>query len=220
MRGSAIARGVFVLLCCVGTRAFAAADTTEVLYQTGNMGTPGQSGGTGVGAFQYLGTRFELPERRIATAVGGHFGTFGTGEQTLFAALVRLTSMSDFPDSLNPLNTPDVLATTVFAFPQPSNDVIASIGEVELTPGIYAVVFGSGQFGANGGGFAPATNVPVGIDSDFGYTSGVGPHWRDAGSAQDRFVVYGEIPEPGASVLLIALTSLVSSARRRRRSAA
>ena len=216
MRGSAIARGVFVLLCCcVGTTAFAA--TTEVLYQSATMGTPGQTAGISVGVFQYVGSRFELSERRVATAVGGHFGTSATGEQTVFGALVRLTSMTDFPDSLIPLNTPDVLATTVFALPKPSNDAIASIGPVELPPGFYAVVFGSGQFGASGQGFVPATNVPVGLSSDISYVNLNGLHWSDTGIFQNRFVVYGEIPEPGAAALLIVPISFLSASARRRR---
>src|SRR5687767_5931853 len=102
MRGSAIARGVFLVVCGVGATAFAAVDTTEVLYQTATMGSASANGGNVVANNQYLGTRFALTERGVATALGGHFGTFETGQQTAFAALIRLTSMTDFPDSVNP----------------------------------------------------------------------------------------------------------------------
>jgi hypothetical protein len=218
MRDSLVARAVFVVLCCVGATAFAAVDTTEVLYQSATMGTPAANGGDVVAVNQYLGARFVLTERRVATALGGHFGTFQAGEQTAFAALIRLTSMTDFPDSGNPLDTPDVLATTVFTLPRPSNDVIVAIAPVDLAPGTYAVLFGAGQFGTNGLGFSAQTNTPVGTESDFFY-SGSTAEYRDGGFFQNRFVVYGGIPEPGAAILLmlIAPVSLLRGNRRRRR---
>jgi hypothetical protein len=89
---------------------------------------------------------------------------------------------------------------------------------VDLAPGTYAVLFGSGQFGTSGMGFSAQTNTPVGMESDFFYSSSNG-EYTDGGFFQNRFVVYGAIPEPGAAMLLmlIAPASLLRGSRRRRR---
>ena len=79
----------------------------------------------------------------------------------IFGAIVRLDDFSDVPDSFD-LSTPDVLGVSLLTPPGCSNEVSAPLS-LELEPGTYALVFGSGLFGATGAAFAP-----TGSDSDIG----------------------------------------------------
>jgi hypothetical protein len=119
----------------------------------------GGSGGGGGSAFTpsgFLASRFFIDEAFRTTRIGGEIGgEFGAGNSKVFAAIVALTGPDDFPDSVD-LSTPDVLGHALLPVPE---DGLSFLNDAELTvnltPGWYAIVYGSGRFGATGIGIAP-----------------------------------------------------------------
>jgi hypothetical protein len=168
-----------------------------LLYSSADYnGTIG--GGQGILASQWEGVRFQLNGNATIGAIGGNIGTLpfaGNGE--LFGALIQLSSMSDFPDSIT-LNTPDVLATVTFTSGNPSVDVVAPVGPINVGPGTYGVVIGTGLFGATGQGYMTVGNPQTVTPSLFGNYSGA---WFNAAPTTFRFTVYA-VPEPTAGALL------------------
>jgi hypothetical protein len=201
----------------------------EVLFESGTLGptgvpwsqlTSGDVPGSVISPTVFTGVRFRLDESAITTQMGGHFGSPANG--TFFAAVVALNSGSDFPDS-GDLTSSDVLGETLLTFPGPSAEVFSEI-HLSLDPGWYALVFGSGLFGASGSGGALANNPDIGNPSYIAFQPLSGIPWLDLGTfiTDLRFVVKGRIiPEPSISALLISasLFFLSSRARIARRSA-
>jgi hypothetical protein len=167
------------------------------------MGTPNYFGGLSIYQDQFLGARFELSSGATIDGVGGHMFRTGIGNLELFGALVALTSLDDVPDSVN-LSTPDVLAFTTFEPPVQSNDVIAPIGPIDVPAGYYAVVFGSGLFGATGTGGAPDNNAPNDATALYNLKYQAGFGWDRIGNRGVRFTAYGTIPEPSAMMSMLA----------------
>ena len=95
----------------------------------------------------------------MTTRIGGHF-VGGFSETDFFGAIVGLTDSLDFPDSLD-LSTPDVISASTLTFPDTSDEVFGGLS-VNLQPGWYALVFGSGLFGTDGRGSAPKNNIVKG----------------------------------------------------------
>jgi hypothetical protein len=127
--------------------------------------------------------------------VGGHFAAPSAG--TFFGAIVALDDAYDFPDS-GDLSTPDVLGDAMLNFPTTSAEVYGD-PSLSLDSGWYALVFGSGLYGANGGGGAPANNPDNGDPSYIAYHPGSGVSWIDLETFVNdlRFVVTGTtVPEP------------------------
>ena len=92
---------------------------------------------------------------------------------------------------------------------------------VTLSPGTYALIFGSGRFGATGEGFLPKVSGDLPGASYF-----VGESNHDVGSwiaateiSNARFVVLGStVPEPSSFILaVIGLTGLAAWGWRRRK---
>ncbi len=142
--------------------AFLAAEPLKAatIFESGTLGPTGIPRGVvrgaNVSASVFNGVRFELSVPVITTQVGGHFvGSVGTTD-TLFGAIVKLVDENDFPDS-GDLSTPDVLGATKLALPEPSAEVFGNLS-LTLNPGWYALVFGSGHFGAIGDGAMPLNN--------------------------------------------------------------
>ena len=186
---------VSALACSVGTTCVRA----DTIFESATMGTPGQDGldGYQLGA-QYLGARFSLATTVDVTSVGGHI--FGNDDGMLFAAIVQLFGPGALPSG-NPFDG-STLASTTFLPPLLSADIIIPLG-VTLGPGDYALVFGSGQFGATGSGRMPNNNTDLSVASYFFWN---GPPWTDDSISQVRFVVSGDIakpiPEPGSLPLV------------------
>jgi hypothetical protein len=98
-----------------------------------------------------IGAAFQIIAPTQVTAIGAQFGCCNGG--TIFGAIIPLASLTAVPSvASNSLNSVD-LAHTVFSVPS-----LGGFGaqqqsvplSVILQPGFYAVVFGSGQFGASG----------------------------------------------------------------------
>jgi hypothetical protein len=203
--------GVFLAFGCFVSVAGAA-----IIYESGTLGPTGVPRrdvsdqvvlGATISPFAYNGVKFQLSQPVITRQIGGHFvGSLGT---TFFGAIVALENENDFPDS-GDLSTPDVLGSMVTAFSEPSAEVFGDL-ELHLDPGWYALVFGSGFFGASGDGAAllnnPDIDNPTYIGhqplSGFGWGNLINPIFRNY-----RFVVEGNVI-PETSSIRIMLTMLV-----------
>lgn len=151
-----------------------------------------------------FGATFEISAPTELTSVGFGYGRYGGG--TIFAAIVPVDPATGFPlaDYNNLaatslvstlLNVPAVFDTAL------TGDVLAPLS-YKLDPGTYAVVFGSGQFGATGVGpftWSDANGDPQLFESFFGSA------WEDFGSDDIRLLLNGDpVPEPMTLVLMLA----------------
>ena len=103
----------------------------------------------------WSGFRFELTSATHVTRIGLQIAPDSAG--SIFGAIVRLSGSSDTPDD-PALGGADVVMRTLFSVPaSPSAPVIgAGALDVMLPAGWYAVVFGSGAFGATATGTVPS----------------------------------------------------------------
>jgi hypothetical protein len=127
-----------------------AAANSPRIYQSAALGGIGRFGGPSVSNSQILAARFHLNQATTTAHIGGVFG----GSGTIYGAIVALTGPEDFPDSTD-LSSADVLGAALLMLPDGNAELIATPLEVRLSPGWYAIAFGTGRFGATGDGYAP-----------------------------------------------------------------
>ncbi|MCH8921558.1 MAG: tandem-95 repeat protein [Planctomycetes bacterium] len=131
------------------------------IYESTQRGASNVGGGSSIDAAQFLGSRFFVDATVQTERIGGQIaGNAAVGNGMLFAAVVALSGPDDFPDSVD-LSTPDVLGHTLLTIDAPdfNGHLIAAPLDVTLTAGWYAIVYGSGRFGATGGGSAPWSGI-------------------------------------------------------------
>ncbi|MCA9235014.1 MAG: hypothetical protein KDA44_06070 [Planctomycetales bacterium] len=198
-----------------------------MLFESGALGPTGVSWqqalngeipGSSVDGQVFSGVRFELTQATITSQIGGHF--FSPSGGTFFGAIVKLEDEHDFPNS-DDLSTPDVLGTTQLTFPMPSNVAFGDLSVV-LDPGWYALVFGSGLFGANGTGGMPLNNPDIGNPTYISFQPGSVTGWNDLSNPRwhdFRFVVVGNrvVPEPRSIVGIAFLSFLFAMCRHSKR---
>jgi hypothetical protein len=197
----------------------------EIIFESGTLGPTGvpQSAihdwfipGAEVSADVFVGVRFYVDRRVMTTQIGGHFLKDTRANESFLGAIIALDDESDFPASYD-LSTPDVIGTTLLAFPELSDEVFGNLARW-LDPGWYALVFGSGLFGATGSGVVVLDGTDIGGPSYFAFHSSVG--WTNLGqSFFDRhrfFVVKGAfVPEPSSIVTtFIGVTLLLVCQRK------
>jgi hypothetical protein len=213
LRGRAF---ILALLAFLVTRSGTA--TAAVLYETGALGPTGitwdqmtsdPSLGVNVSRAVFGGVRFRLTTPVALSHVGGHFVARAGADRSFFGAIVRLEGETDYPDSID-LSTPDVRGATLLTFPSASAEAFGQL-DLTLEPGLYALVFGSGLFGATGAGASLRNNTEGGMPDYIGFQSGFG--WGErASQGGKRFVIEGHfIPEPSA--IVIAMIGLVVARR-------
>ncbi|NOZ38880.1 MAG: hypothetical protein GXP24_01470 [Planctomycetes bacterium] len=205
-----------VIATCTNGRA------ETILFESATLGLNGMSWqnvfdrvvlAVNVTNSSYQGVRFELTQPVVTTQVGGHFVAPPNSDSVFFAAIVELDNAIDFPDSED-LSTPDVLGTNLLAFPEPSGEVWADL-ELSLNPGWYALVFGSGLFGASGTGGAIRNSIGIDSPDYIGFQSGFGWGARVPGK---RFVIKGTIvPEPTSFVLAFSASLFLLAQKRSHR---
>ena len=167
----------------------------------------------------FVGARFEVREPSTTTRIGGHFSG-GFEDDQFFGALVRLTDELDFPDSED-LSTPDLLGWTVLSFAEPSAETFGNLS-AEMTPGWYAIVFGSGLFGTGGRGFSIRNGTDIGSPQYLNWQPSNG--WFNLadlgvpGLGNRRLIVEGvHMPEPSTFLLASFVALFVPFRMRRKR---
>jgi len=169
------------------------------ILESALLGFTGQLLGATIWGQQFLGSRFHLTKPVHVTAVGGHLAA--DYQETLFAAIVRLSSPMGLPTVTPNTIESAALASTLFTPPRPSGDVLMPLS-ADLGPGDYALVFGGADsavsffpFGARGTGAMPLNNVPFPTSS---YIVWDGFRWTNDQTQGMRFVVAGEVSAPSA----------------------
>jgi len=160
----------------------AVASSCDAFYQSADMGAPDYFGGFAVTSSQFLGSRFTVTDTIQVCEVGGHIA----GPGVFFAAIIE---MDDALPTGSPFDRAKVVATTTFFASSQSSDVLTPL-DVVLEPGNYALVFGSGLFGASGSGYMPWNNLetPEGQGSFFRW-DGDDMAWQNSAQEGKRFVV-------------------------------
>ena len=168
--------GLFIVAFLMST---AGAQAT-LIHESATLGAPGQGSGVSLSSNQFLGSRFTVSTTVQVAAIGGHLSAFGT----LFGAIISLSSPTALPSGV-PFDT-TTIASTVFTGLSPSVDFRTPLS-VTLPPGDYALIFGSGQFGASGFGVMPSndTDIPGQASYFFWNVS----NWAQGGFANARFVI-------------------------------
>jgi hypothetical protein len=182
------AGAAFISLGIVST-----AQAVTVSLESAPLGSTGQSGGALISSFQFLGWRFQLTDTLQVTYIGGHLGSLSPNNE-IFGAIVPLSGSNALPQG-NLSQPEEVLAATSFSFSPvfTSNDVIVPLS-VTLNPGNYALVFGSGLFGASGAAVMPSNNNPNFPGSSYFFSNvNNGFAWVSGGLSGTRFFVKGEI---------------------------
>ncbi len=115
------------------------------------------SGNVGLSDDFWPSHRFEVTSTTTLGNVGGVFRNTTSGTVDVFAAIVSLTGSTDLPDSTD-LTTSDVIGTTLVSIAPTGSTPGEFEGTInlELTPSFYAIVFGTGAFGADSTSFGLA----------------------------------------------------------------
>lgn len=213
-----------ILIVAVGLTSTVTATyvSAEIIFESGTLGPTGiaygdlgggtEPGSSGVTPDVFSEVRFQLSQTVKTTGVGGHFVDDTRTDNTFFGAIVELENGTDFPDS-GDLSTSDLVAATLLTLPHPSAEVFGDL-DVVLEPGWYALVFGSGLFGATGSGAAVLNNPDIGSPSYIAHQTGSG--WLELSTLPGpfhnyRLVVEGKaIPEPDsvAAIVIAVVLSL------------
>lgn len=168
------------------------AEAEYVVFESATMGPPGQMEGYLVSTNQYMGTRFYVDRQLEVTQIGGHIAQAVFGAD-FFGAIVSLTGPSALPLGY-PFTAGEVKASTVFDPGIFSSDFRTPLSVI-LTPGYYALIFGTDVLGsANGYGIMPyagQTSFPSASYFVFWPTTG----WLDTTDEGARFVMEGFISD-------------------------
>jgi hypothetical protein len=200
-----IAAGLAML---AATPAFAATVYESASYTGDDTGEYIVQDGRSIGAV------FTLAQTTNITGIGAQFGGFPGG--SIFGAIVSLASPADYPAG-DPANLASIaLAHVVFSVPTVTAVDLIEPLSVTLSAGSYAVIFGSGQFGADGyaglGELNDTIGSPTMIQTLFDDT------WQSQDADGIRIVVEGSaVPEPASWAMMIGGFGLVGSALRLRR---
>jgi hypothetical protein len=161
-----------------------------------------------ISAGAYIAVRFELSTPVVAEDFGLLTRANALVPQgPILGALIRLTGPTDVPDSINPLDTPDVLARILITPDYDLANIAGGIEPTRLDPGYYAILFGSGQFGATGSAYGVGGDRID--DSSFFFWAAAFPdgyHEISDSGAYPRVFLRGEpLPEPGAAAAILSL---------------
>jgi len=211
----------------------ASARADSILYESAtNGGGTNDGGGVLILSTQFLASEFTLSSAATITNIIGQVQNFGDPQtpNNFFMTLLQLSGPG-IPNNLvgDPFGGTTQLDTTTFsAAPSTTSQEVSFPVSISVSPGTYAVVFGSGLFGS------PVTAAGYMPDGSSGSGNVVQPganlfiwfpntpplvfanaRWSDLGNLGQRFVVEGTVPEP-SSILLVAfgLITLVAFCRK------
>lgn len=133
----------------------------------------------------FLGAKFDILSTVTVAKLGGHMVADGM-DGSVFVAVVPLAADGFPPDTTL---TDDAVFGTVLNAPPTSAEVSADV-LFSLTPGSYAIVFGSGQFGATGRAKLPGVDADVDSPEYFFSDNNI-PDYFDGGVTNSRFFLIG-----------------------------
>jgi len=209
----------------------ASARADSILYESATNGGGTNDGGVGILFNQFLASEFTLSSAATITNIIGQVQWFGNSQipNNFFMTLLQLSGPG-IPNNLvgDPFGGTTQLYTTTFsAAPGTTSQEVSFPVSISVSPGTYAVVFGSGLFGSpvTAEGYMPdgplAGNVVQPGANLFTWSANAPPlvfanaRWFDTGNQGERFVVEGTVPEP-SSILLVGfgLITLVAFCRK------
>jgi len=210
-------------LALVGAQAARA----DVILQTATFtgDDPGDYTALGDGTndgSRFIGARFSLSDPTLITNISVGIGRYGSG--TFFGAIVPLTGGTAFPSvdpaSLSSIALGSVLLSATDSSGNGGPAVVSGNLSLDLAAGDYAVIFGSGLFGASGYGPITEGNTPVGNYSGL-FESLYDADWFNFRERGILVEVDGtpSVPEPASWMMMIAGFGAVGAAMRRRKPA-
>lgn len=158
------------------------------IYESATLGTIGVDppDGAPIASPQvYLGAKFDVMSTVTVAKLGGHLVADGV-DGTVFVAVVPLAA-NDFPPDTTLAD--DAVFATVLTAPATSAEVSADVA-FALTPGRYAIMFGSGLFGATGRAKLPGVDADIGTPEYFFSDNNI-PAYFDGGFSNSRFFLIG-----------------------------
>ena len=160
-----------------------------------------------------MGGVFTLEHATHITDIGAQFGGFPNAD--IFGAIVRVDPQTGLPAGASDDIAAIALGHAVFAVTGGTHDQSVDL-PLTLAAGTYAVVFGSGQFGATGWAGLGDLNDPVG-DSTL-IRSFFGPDWNAFDDNSVRVFVNGAaVPELASWALMLVGFGVVGTSLRARR---
>ncbi len=176
-----------------------------VIHESASFGGNVPTASAVVSNIQFLGSRFSTTVPVQVTEVGGNIGSGGE----IFAAIVALPSPTGLPSFAPTEIENNALAGTIFDAGSASTDVLTPLA-VFLPPGDYALVFGSGAYGATGSECMQDVNTDLPGASRFFGDKNQGDIWINTALTNRRFVVQGSIvPIPAALPLFASALSII-----------
>jgi len=189
---SRAARRGALLTVALGAAAAPAPSSALVILETATLGVSGQTTGTVASAGQFIGARFSVAERTEVTSIGAHLGALTLGASA-FGAIVPSGPAPSLPTFLPTEIEAAALTSVVFSLTATAEMKSASTSAI-LEPGGYAVLFGSGYFGAAGAAFGAAQGVNFPFASYMFAVVGA-ETWLDGGVSGVRMLITGD-PAP------------------------
>ena len=195
----------FGIGCAAVLAMIAATAQGGLLYESAISGPTGQTSGGGVITDDrfFSGQTFFVDQAWDVTAVGAHLRG---GSGSVFAALATVDSKFDTPSPTD-LSGTDVLTTTLVQLSLTGSDNVSGPVDLRLEPGWYALVFGSGKFGATSsfGSGLLSNNTPIGSPYTFAMRQSDGAVFGQA--SEPRIFIEGAlaVAPPSGTVPLVPL---------------
>jgi hypothetical protein len=166
----------------------------------------------------YSGVDFQVTSPIHVTQIGGLFASGLPSPGNIFGAIIPVASLSTAPNALTITNT--AVAHTLLTLPATGGDVenISGSVSVNLAAGSYALVFGSGLYGATASAAATesvasgSVLTTTGGETTYALRTSDGTEFLQAAGA--RYFV--DVPEPTSALLLFSLSTPTLLGRRRR----